>query len=176
MLSTNRLTLRDYRPEDFPDLLEIFSDPEVMKNCEPVYDATRTKEALALFREKSIGFAAVLRESGKVIGHMVFHQLPGEEPGIYEIGWFFNRAYWRQGYAYEASRALLEYGFQVLGLHKICAETIDPVISPALMEKLGMTREAAFHAHAKDPTGAWRTVYWYGICNPKETENDLHGN
>lgn len=167
-LHTPRLVIRDYRPTDWQDLLEIFSDEAVMKDCEPAYDEARTKSALACFMEKSIAYAVVLRKTGKVIGHALFHQLPGEEAGVYELGWFFNRAYWRKGYAYEASRALMDYGFEELGLHKLCAETIDPIRSAGLMEKLGMRHEGTFRAHAKAPTGRWADVYWYGICNPKE--------
>ncbi len=169
-LHTQHLVIRDYRSTDWPDLLEIFSDEAVMRDCEPVYDEERTKSALAFFMAQSIAYAVVLRETGKVIGHALFHQLPGEEAGIYEIGWFYNRAYWRRGYAYEANRALIDYGFEEMNLHKICAETIDPIRSAGLMKKLGMAHEGTFRAHAKTPQGCWADVYWYGICNPKEEQ------
>ena len=167
-IQTSRLILRPYTPADAEDLHEIFSDPVVMEHCEAPYTPEQTRQALSLFIEKNIAFAAELTDSGKVIGHLLFHQLPLEESGIYEIGWFFNRSYWRRGYACEACKALLEYGFQQLGLHKICAETIDPDRSVALMRKLGMTWEGTFHAHGKAPDGRWADVYWYGICNPME--------
>lgn len=167
-LTTRRLIIRDYLPSDWQDLLEIFSDPETMRQCEPVYDAAKTKAALAYFVDHAAAFAVTLADTGKVIGHALFHQLPGEEPGIYEIGWFFNRGYWRQGYAYEACKALLEYGFSHWNLHKICAETIDSVRSVGLMKKLGMAHEGTFRAHTKDLSGNWADLYWYAIRNPEE--------
>lgn len=170
-IRTERLIIRDYSPADWQDLHEIFSDPIVMEQCEPVYAEGKTRQMLDYFIEKSIAFAVTLADSGKVIGHALFCQLPPpDETGIYEIGWIYNRKYWRQGYAYEASRALIDYGFREWKLHKITAETIDPVKSAALMRKLGMSHEGTFRAHTKDLQGNWADLYWYGICNPCEEE------
>lgn len=166
-IHTSRLIIRDYVPSDWQDLQEIFSDPQVMRYCEPVYTPEQTKETLALFIQKGIAYAVTLADSGKVIGHALFAQL---EQGIYEIAWFYNRSYWSRGYAYEASKALIDYGFQELQLHKIVAETIDPVKSTGLMRKLGMTHEGTFRSHTRDPQGNWADVYWYGILNPKEEQ------
>ena len=168
VLHTQRLILREYTSADEDDLHEIFSDAMVMQNCEPPYDRQKTKTALQYFIEQRAAYAVSLAHSGKVIGHLLFHQLPMEESGIFEIGWFFHREYWHQGYAYEACSALIEYGFQVLRLHKICAETTDPIRSVALMNKLGMNHEGTFRSHVRSPEGFWTDVYWYAICNPME--------
>ena len=53
-------------------------------------------------------------------------------------------------------------------LHKILAETIDPVKSTSLMKKLSMTHEGTLYAHVRDPQGNLADVYWYAIRNPKE--------
>ena len=161
VLCTERLTIREYRMTDVEDALAIFSDPEVMRFCEPVYDLPRTEALQLYFIKRRNEFAVEQRQSGRVIGHLVFSQLPNEEAGIYEIGWIFHRAFWRQGYAYEASSALMKYGFAELELHKICAETIDPLKSVALMQKLGMQPEGVFRKQVRDPNGCWADVYWY---------------
>ncbi|MBQ7002119.1 MAG: GNAT family N-acetyltransferase [Oscillospiraceae bacterium] len=168
LIRTQRLCIREYSPADLSDLHEIFSDLEVMRHCEPVYDEEKTRQTLAYFLDSKIAYAVTLAQSEKVIGHLLFHQLPMEEAGIYEIGWFFNRAYWHQGYAYEACSAMIDYGFRELQLHKLCAETIDPVRSVALMKKLGMSHEGTFRSHTRAPDGRWADVYWYAICNPME--------
>ncbi len=168
-IQTQRLIIRDYVSGDWKDLLEILSDPETMQFCEPVYNAERTHHILDYFMEKSIAYAVVLASTGKLIGHLLFSQLPPpEETGIYEIGWIFNRSYWHQGYAKEACSALIQYGFQTLHLHKITAETIDPLKSVGLMKSLGMTQEGVFRAHTRDLSGNWADVYWYAILNPME--------
>ena len=88
---TKRLILRPYSPADAADLHEIFSDPLVMEHCETPYTPEQTRQALSYFIEKGLGYAVALADSGKVIGHLLFHQFPMEDDGIYEIGWFFNR-------------------------------------------------------------------------------------
>lgn len=166
-IRTQRLILRDYMPTDWQDLHEIFSDPIVMADCEPPYAPEQTQGTLAYFIEKGIAYAATLADSGKVIGHMLFCQLPPpEKPGVYEIGWFFNRKFWRMGYAYEAAKALIDHGFRELKLKEIRGETIDPVKSTGLMNKLDM-----IHCDTEEttaPDGSITLLYWYAICNPTE--------
>ena len=168
-IKTDRLIIRDYSPADWQDLYEIFSDPIVMRECEPLYTKEKTREILDFFIRKSIAYAVVLTDTGKVIGHALFSQLPPpDEEGTYEIGWIYHRDYWGRGYAYEAAKALVDHGFRVIGLHKICAETIDPVKSVGLMKKLGMSHERTFPGHTRDPDGNLSDLYWYAIRNPME--------
>lgn len=175
IIRTPRLIIRDYHLSDWSDLYEIFSSEHVMRACEPTYTEDQTKKALSYFIEKSIAYAVTLADSGKVIGHALFAQLPPpDEQGIYEIGWIYNEKYWRNGYAFEASKALIDYGFKNLKIHKVIAETTDPVKSVRLMEKLGMRHEGTFRAHTKDRNGNWTDLYWYAIVNPEEEINDLY--
>ncbi len=170
-LQTERLLIRPYTMADVPDAHRIFGDPVVMRDCEPVYDLDKTQRMVQLFMEQEIAFAVVRRADGRVIGHALMKQLPGEEEGIWELGWFFARDCWGKGYAYEAARALMNWGFAEKGLHKICAETIDPVKSLALAHKLGMVDEGCFRQHVRDPQGNWRDLYWCAALNPRETKN-----
>ncbi|MCE5234944.1 MAG: GNAT family N-acetyltransferase [Eubacteriales bacterium] len=162
-MQTQRLLIRNYEPRDLDDFYEIFSDPIVMEQCEPAYDREKAAHQLRFFIDRPIAYAVVETRSGKMIGHALFQQMPGEAEGIYEIGWIYNRSFWRRGYAYEASRALIDYGFSRLGLHKVVAETIDPVKSASLMQKLGMKPEGVFRLHTRDNGGKWADVYWYGV-------------
>ena len=160
-IETERLIIRDFRPEDANDLHEILGDAETMKNCEPAYDFAKTREFLREFCiAKKGAAAAVLRDSGKLIGYILFK--PWAE-SVYEIGWIFHRQYWRRGYAYEACSALIAYGFRELGIHKVVAETIDGQKSVRLMEKLGMRREGVQRSQTKDSSGSWADLYLYGM-------------
>lgn len=162
-LKTERLLIRSYRKEDIQDFYEIFSNPVVMEQCEPPYSMETCVKWLNYFINNPIAYAVEHTLTGKVIGHALFKQLPSEEEGIYEIGWIYNEQFWGQGYAYEASKALIDYGFEVLHLHKITAETIDPIKSVRLMKKLGMHKEAVLRRQTKDLSGSWVDLYWYGI-------------
>ena len=151
-LDTPRLTIRNFTPEDAADLQEILGDAQTMKYSEPPYDLEKTKQFLSAFCiERGGGVAAVHVETNKVIGYILFSQIQPEE---YELGWFFNRQFWRKGYAFEACHAVIEYAFDVLGAKKVFSETIDGVKSVALMEKLGMEREEI----QPDPEHGWQ---WY---------------
>jgi len=162
-LKTERLLIRNYAESDLQDFYEIFSNPVVMEQCEPPYGMEECAKCLDYFIKNPIAFAVVETVSGKIIGHALFKQLPGEENGIYEIGWIYNELYWGRGYAYEASKALIDYGFDVLKLHKVAAETIDPLKSVSLMKKLDMRQEGVLRQQTKDLNGNWTDLYWYGI-------------
>ena len=164
-LETPRLIVREFTPEDAADLYEIFGDAETMENCEPAYDFAKAKKFLEDFcigRKGAV--AAVLKDTGKVIGYILFKSL-GEDPAedVYETGWIFNKAYWRQGYAYESCSRVIDYAFSQLNAHKVMAEAIDGVKSVSLMKKLGMKPEGVQRSHTGDNRGGWADLYLYGL-------------
>lgn len=161
-IETERLIIRDFKMGDLPDLQEILGDSETMKYSEPAYDIGKTEEFLRDFCiAKNGAFAAALKDSDKVIGYLLFK--PYGDPEVYELGWFFNRTYWRRGYAYEAVSALIEHGFNEMNIQKIFAETIDPIKSVGLMRKLGMKPEGIQRKHVKDLDGNLTDLYLYGL-------------
>lgn len=161
LIETERMIVRDFNADDVNDLHEILGDEETMRNCEPAYNFEKTQKFLEEFCiTKKGAVAAVLKESKKMIGYILFK--PWEE-SVYEIGWFFNKKYWHQGYAYEACSELIEYGFCELAIRKVVAETIDSQKSVNLMEKLGMKREGVQRSQTKDNFGNWADLYLYGI-------------
>ena len=158
-LDTPRLIIRSFVPEDAADLQEILGDAKTMEYSEPPYDLEKTKQFLASFCiARGGGVAAVHVETNKVIGYILFSQI---QPGEYELGWFFNRKFWRQGYAFEACHAVIEYAFDTLRAKKVFSETIDGVKSVALMEKLGMELEEI----QPDPEHGWQ---WYVYAIQRE--------
>lgn len=172
-LETPRMMIRDFVPEDAADLQEILGDTETMKNCEPAYELEKTRRFLLDFcigRKGAV--AAVQKESGKVIGYILFHE-SGE--GVYEMGWFFHRGFWRQGYAYESCSAVIDHAFGQRKAHKIFAETIDTVKSVGLMQKLGMRLEGIQRSQTRDRYGNWADLYFYGLLEEERIMNhDTH--
>lgn len=160
-IETPRMIVRDFQLNDVKDLQEILGDNETIKNCEPAYSLEKTVNFLQKFCiEKKAAAAAVHKESNKMIGYILFND---SEKDVYEMGWFFNRNYWRQGYAYEACKAVIDYAFEALHAHKIFAETIDGEKSVNLMKKLGMKLEGIQRSQVKDNSGNWADLYFYGI-------------
>ncbi|NLC40708.1 MAG: GNAT family N-acetyltransferase, partial [Clostridiaceae bacterium] len=128
----------------------------------PPYDERMTRKFLEGFciKEKR-ALAVIHKEDRKLIGYALFSDRL--EADVYEIGWIFNKDYWRKGLAYEAMNALIEYAFTELGAHKVFAEAIDDVKSVGLMKKLGMSHEGTQKQQMRDQDGQWRDLHFYGL-------------
>lgn len=162
-IETDRMIVRDFTMNDVNDMYEIFGDDETMRNCESAYTIEKTAEFLENFCIKKNGaVAAVHKENNKVIGYILFKEYDEE---VYEIGWIFNKDYWRSGYAFESCNAVINYAFDNMNVHKIFAEAIDGIKSVNLMKKLGMKLEGIQRSHTKDNFGNWEDLYLYGILS-----------
>ena len=169
ILETDRLILRHFELADLDEALEYLSSAEVLRFIpEEPFTRERLLEALQeLSRQEKEGeipdkIAVVLKSENHLIGHLIF-DLYSRKYNTRELGYIFNPLYHGRGFASEASRALLTYGFEVLNLHRMIA-TCDPRnhASYNVMEKLGMRREAHFiqdlFLH-----GEWADEYFYAI-------------
>lgn len=160
-IETQRMLLRDYTTDDIQDLYDILGDAEVMKHCEPAYSLEKTSHFLSEFCIGKRGaVAAVHKDSGKMIGYLLFNAI---DEGVYEMGWIFNKAFWRQGYAYESCKAVIDYAFNELDAHKVFAETVDSIKSVGLMKKLGMRLEDIQQSYTEGSDGNWADLYFYGL-------------
>lgn len=160
-IETERMIIRDFHINDVNDLHDILGDEETMKYCEPAYTIEKTTEFLQKFCiDRKGAVAAVHKETNKMIGYILFNKF---EEGVYEMGWFFNKSYWRSRYAFEACKAVINHAFDKLDVHKVFAETIDGVKSVGLMKKLGMKFEGMQRSQVKDNCGRWADMHIYGI-------------
>ncbi len=125
ILSTVRLTLRPFRPQDAPDVSRLAGDREVAANTLTVphpYEEGMASEwiaghAPAAAAGERVVFALV-HEAG-LVGAMGLDFAP--EHARAELGYWVGRPSWGQGFASEAARELVRYGFEVLGLNRIQA-------------------------------------------------------
>lgn len=161
-LRTKRLLIRDYRKADSQDVLEFLGDEQTMYYLpEKPHTLEMVEQLIVKQKEKSEYYAVVLQDEAKVIGHLYFTHFFGDHS--YEIGWVFNKAYQGFGYATEAARAVLDYGFKQLGIHRVIA-TCQPknVGSYKVMEHLGMRREG-FFKECIPVNDQWWDEYYYAI-------------
>ena len=121
---TERLILRRLRRRDLPSLYLILCDDEVMY----AYNGAFSKrEARAWFNKQRVRYrrtglglwAVVLRETGEMIGQCGLTRQRVEEREVLEIGYLFQRAHWKQGYAIEAARACKRYAFETLDAQEV---------------------------------------------------------
>ena len=166
---TERLILRRYTHDDIPDVLAFVSQPSVAKVTAERVPATEegVREYIDLqisyqpFEEdRTFELAVERKEDGRVIGLVGMIR---KDHGQGEVGWAFGVEYRGQGYATEAARALMPYGFNALGLRRIHADTgIDNQASMRMMERLEMRREGLLRGAVYEE-GKWVDRVAYAI-------------
>ena len=172
MLITQRLIIRRFTENDYMDLFEYLSNPEVV-SFEPysTLDIEQCRRE-AINRSKSEAFWAVcLKDNNKLIGNLYFEKEGEEEFDSYEVGYVFNKSYQGKGYATEALRELLRYGFEELMAHRIMA-MCDPKNIPSfrLLERVNMRREGHLMKNVyfrldKEGYPIWKDTYIYALLD-----------
>jgi RimJ/RimL family protein N-acetyltransferase len=149
-LETPRLVIRNWQDGDRELFFRINSDDRVMAFFPFRRDREQADRLFDMLRDgiarNGYGFAALeLRATGAPIGFAGI-QPAGLEPVLpaetFEIGWRLAPEFWGSGYATEAARALLAYGFDHLGLDEIVSFAVwNNTRSTAVMERIGMRRD-----------------------------------
>ncbi len=168
IIQTERLILREFKRTDWRAVQDYASDPAVVRYMEW---GPNTKEETKNFISRSIAhqkqrprtnytLAITLKVDGTLIGGCgVYITILEDREGW--LGYCINRRFWRQGYATETAKALLRFGFEQLGLHRIFA-TCDPEnsVSAHVLEKTNMQREGYLREN-KWIKGKWRDSLLY---------------
>ncbi len=152
-LETERLILRPLREDDLDDLKEILQDEVAMVAYEHAFSDEECVDWLArmmkrMERDGVSLCAVILRETGEFVGQCGITMQPVEDETLPEIGYLFKRRFWHNGYATEAARACMEYGFGVKGypaLYSIIKH--DNIPSQRVAERNGMTPARRFIKH-----------------------------
>lgn len=148
MLHTERLVLRDWRDDDLDALAAINSDAEVMEFFPSLMTRDESAAMIARIRARiaNDGFsfwAVENRHQGTVVGFCGLSRVPFQAaftPAV-EIGWRLARSAWGHGYALEAARAALAFGW-TRGIDSIVAFLVPSNRrSAAVAERLGMLRD-----------------------------------
>ena len=149
-LETERLRIRPYRDEDAAALHEVFGSPEVMRwtPSPPSKDVAETAQRLARTmaftgrQPPGMGLWALeLKGSSDFLGQVGIFPVEGKGPEI-EVAYELAPRVWGHGYATEAARALVDYGFGELDLRRIVALILpDNARSRNVASKCGMTLE-----------------------------------
>lgn len=148
-IETERLVLRDWRDSDIEPFAELNADSRVMEFFPKPLTSDETEQMVALvrqgIRENGFGFWAMeLKATGELLGFTGLWK-PGFQAHFtpcVEVGWRMHWRHWGKGYATEAARASLDFGFESLDLEEIVSFTVvGNHRSRKVMERLGMTHE-----------------------------------
>jgi ribosomal-protein-alanine N-acetyltransferase len=168
-LETARLRLRLFEPDDAPAVQQLLNDPEVTgtlmdKTLPYSLDDARVMIAAShdgFARGTAYVFAVVRKLNNDLVGYGDIEVRPDHRRG--EIAYWIGRPYWWQGYATEAAKCLVQFGFETLGLNRIYAYVLKRNQASAhVLQKAGLVYEGTQRQGAlKD--GVFEDVDYYGL-------------
>jgi [ribosomal protein S5]-alanine N-acetyltransferase len=148
LIETPRLSIRHLGSGDEPFILELLNQASFISNIgdrgvRTLGDATEyiRKGPATSYEKFGFGlFHVALKDSGTPIG--ICGLLKRDSLDDVDIGFAYLERYWGQGYALEAARAVMDFGWRTVGLKRIVAITATHnEASMRLLEKLGMQFE-----------------------------------
>jgi ribosomal-protein-alanine N-acetyltransferase len=173
ILCSPRLILRALRPTDLDDLYEYASDPEIdhfvpwehYKNIDEARE--NLNEFLGEYEKDGLGAWGIEHRADKKMIGIINTSIPHRINRRVEIGYTISRAYWGQGLATEAVKALIEFGFETMNLVRIEAVVLpEHLASARVLVKSGMQFEGVLHSYQ-----VWRNkpcdLRMYAIVNSK---------
>ena len=174
-LETERLIIREVQEQDAAGMFELDADPEVQRYVgqKPISTIAQARETIDFIRQQYVDpgicrWAVIEKATNAFIGWTGFKLIKESINGhtdYYDFGYRFIQRKWGQGFAFEASRAALDYGVQQLSFQDIYATTdVDNTGSRRLLEKLGFRFVELFRY---DGAPTWREpgqeTTWYEL-------------
>jgi RimJ/RimL family protein N-acetyltransferase len=172
-LETERLLLRPHDEADLEAFHAIRSQPEVVLYLydEPLTLEQAREKVTRLVRSRTLdaegdwlSAAVILRETGAYLGDVAFHWVSVQHR-TGEIGFALDPAHQGHGFATEAARAMIDWGFGSFGLHRVIGRTeARNAASARVLERLGMRLEA--HLIENEwVKGEWQSELVYAILD-----------
>lgn len=170
-IETERLRLRPFTRGDVDAVFAYRSREDV---CQFLFDEPMSRPTCAETVQLRVSQVALVEEGDKIVLAVERRESLGvigevsliwrnEEFRQGEIGYIFHPEVQGQGFATEASRTLLAFGFETVGLHRIYARCdARNVASAKVMARLGMRQEAHFRQHAV-VKGRWDEELIYAV-------------
>jgi RimJ/RimL family protein N-acetyltransferase len=160
-LHTGRLTLVPLADEHLEWEVELDSDPEVMRylsgraSSREEVEARHARRMTAAQKVDGLGFWIGLVDD-EFVGWWTLQPAHGpdqpNDPGVADLGYRLLRRHWRKGLASEGARELVRYGFDVVGLDRIIAQTFSVNAgSWAVMERIGLTYVRTYPTSSTEP-------------------------
>ena len=169
-LKTERLLLREFVAGDWSAVLAYHTDPRYLRfYAWAGRTAAETRDFIQMFLDQQVAqprdkfqLAVTTKADGRLIGNCGL-RLDAPTARTANIGYELAPEHWGQGYATEATRAILAYGFTAFGLHRVWATCVaDNIASAHVLVKLGLRREAHLREVAYHK-GRWWDEQIYAI-------------
>ena len=170
VIKTKRLILRRFRVKDLDDMFKNWiSDPDVQRGYgEPTYskleDAKNILDKWIASYEKSdyYRWTIALKDTDISIGQIAFYSIDSDNLRA-DIEYCIGKGFWGNGYATEALRAVIDFGFGKIGLNRIQGyHTNKNPESGSVMKKSGMSYEGTLKQNFID-NGSFQDSILYAI-------------
>ena len=163
MIDTNRLFIRNLIQSDYHKMIEYMGDKHNLRyEPDDEYDLEKLSKFTKEVEESKLFYVCFIKNTDILIGHIYLEKT---DPSIFNggnIGYIFNPKFHGLGFATEAAKAVMNYGFNNLGMHRIIA-MCNPENIPSwkVMEKLNMRKEGHFKkkVHFRDDDEG-NPIYW----------------
>ena len=150
-LITDRLVMREWLDSDRKPYATLNADPDVMRHFPATLTSQQSDEMvdrmIASWRDNGFGLWAVERsDTAEFIG-FVGLAAPSWQAAFtpcVEVGWRLDKKHWGNGFAPEAARAALQWGFDNIeppGEQFVSFATQGNLKSQKVMQKIGMIRD-----------------------------------
>ncbi|MCW2680304.1 MAG: N-acetyltransferase [Frankiales bacterium] len=170
-IGTPRLLVRPFREDDLDAIHALQSDPEVVRYLpwllrtreeSQTWLAARIAASTLEADDDAVAYAVERRDDGRVLGSItLFLRSIEHEQG--EIGFVLERSAQGQGYAAEATAAVLDLAFPALDLHRVVGKAdARNTASATLMQRLGMRQEAHLR-ECERFKGEWGDLVVYAV-------------
>lgn len=172
-IETSRLTLREFKKGDIHSLFQLDSNPIVHKYLgnKPIKDITESQKYIEDCQEKyrSYGIcrlAVIEKESDAFIGwsglRFIDDYTFNDKTNFYDVGYRLKPEFWGKGYATEAGKASVDFGFNTLNIEAIYGITeLNNIASHKALLRIGLSYIEDFKHKNEE------TLRWYRIKNPK---------
>jgi ribosomal-protein-alanine N-acetyltransferase len=156
-LCTARLVLGAFEADDAPELQRLAGAREIADTTVAIPHPYDMDHALAWIgnqrkeaaRGRAANFAVRLSAGSPVIGSVGLRDIDAEHLQA-ELGFWIGKEWWGHGYAREAAAAVIRFGFETLGLNRICAHHMlrNPAAGKVL-QHVGMLREGVLRQRVR---------------------------
>jgi RimJ/RimL family protein N-acetyltransferase len=165
-IDTASLRLRAWEHDDIAHLARLWGDPQIMTMLERApRDLQQSSDAyasiIAHWETHGFGYWAVIeRETGNFVGTVgLEHMGDWPLPDKVEVGYVLFPEFWGRGFATEAARASIAFGFEDTPLKRIISTTYPHNHrSRRVMEKCGMTYQGTLYWESRGHAVAWYAI------------------
>jgi ribosomal-protein-alanine N-acetyltransferase len=169
VMETRHLILRPFIPEDAEPLQRYAGNKEISRmvaHLPSPYSLENAQDWIAKHEENfanedSFPFAITDRESGEFMGSIEL--FCDKKNNSASLSYWMGLPFWNRGFCTEAAQAMIDFGFEQMGFHRIWAKhwAINTA-SGRIMEKCGMRKEGVM-IEAEFRDGEFRDMVYYAI-------------